>query len=593
MKKCRNVFCAAFACLCLFVSVCTPVYAEQAETTIRIVHTNDLHGYYTANGKGTIGFAALKTLIDEQEADLVLDAGDTFHGQAFATAEQGLGIAELMKEVGYDAVTPGNHDWSYGADRLKELETAGGFSILASNVVTDEGDGFFDTPYLVKNVKADDGTALRVGVAGVIDDGFYHSTLSKNVAGLRFEEEAAVATETARVLKEEENCDIVLLITHQADCEGFVAKISGIDAVIAGHEHLLIDKTYPDRDGRQVPVVEAGYYFYAAGVLELTVDPASKTVTAVKETAVTTEQTAHLTENETVKAKIAAIEERQRTALEREIGQSARAYPYSWEDIRTGEQAIGRIVTAAYLDVTGADVAMENAGGIRAGIPQGSITYADLISISPYGNILVTKKLTGRQILDIVEYSLEINRACDVIYSLQKQAAEKGEDPYQYSWPDNSGSALQFGGIKIQYDGSLPAGSRIVSALIGGRPVEPDKSYTVATNSYVAENEDYPGMAQAALLKEYGTCEEALRQYFVKNIFAAAADTANLSAVPSAEDVPPTTTPSVPGQETPGSTPQTGDGGVRMWIAVMLVSGSAILLLAVHRKSCADKNGRF
>lgn len=583
MKKCSSMFYAAFACLYLLFSVCTPVYAEQADTTVRIVHTNDLHGYYTANGKGTIGFAALKALIDKQEADLVLDAGDTFHGQAFATVEQGLGMAELMKEVGYDAMTPGNHDWSYGADRLKELEEAGGFPVLASNVVTDEGSRFFDTPYLVKNVTADDGTALRVGVAGVIDDGFYHSTLSDNVAGLHFEEEAASATETARILKEEENCDIVLLITHQADCEGFVAKISGIDAVIAGHEHLFIDKTYPDRDGRQIPVVEAGYYFYAVGLLELTIDPASKTITAVKETAVTEEQTALLPEDEAVKTQILDIEQRQKTVLEQEIGQSTKEYPYSWEEIRTGEQEIGRIVTAAYLDYTGADMAMENAGGIRAGVPQGSITYGDLISISPYGNVLVTTELSGRQILDIVEYSLEINRACDEIYSIQKRAVEKGEDPYQYSWPDNSGSALQFSGIQIQYDMGLPSGSRILSAQIGGNPVEPDKSYTVATNSYVAENEDYPGMAEAALLKEYGTCEEALKQYFAKNVFAEAADMANLTPEAPAEDVTDHTS------ETEVS-PQTGDSGVNIWIAAMLVSGSIFLLLLVQRKSYAGKS---
>ena len=97
------------------------VQAEDAQTTIRIVHTNDLHGYYKTTDR-SIGFEALKAFIDQQDADLVLDAGDTFHGQAFATVEQGLGMAELMDAAGYDAVTPGNHDWSYGAERLKELD---------------------------------------------------------------------------------------------------------------------------------------------------------------------------------------------------------------------------------------------------------------------------------------------------------------------------------------------------------------------------------------------------------------------------------------------------------------------------------------
>lgn len=111
----------------------------ESDTTIRIVHTNDIHGYYKSTDRGQIGFDGLKTVIDEQDADLVLDIGDTFHGQAFATVEEGMSIARLMDECGYDAMTPGNHDWTYTAERLKELEDQSSFKILAANVVNDDG----------------------------------------------------------------------------------------------------------------------------------------------------------------------------------------------------------------------------------------------------------------------------------------------------------------------------------------------------------------------------------------------------------------------------------------------------------------------
>lgn len=491
----------------LFSTFPVGVAAGQQEATIQIVHTNDIHGYYTASQGRAIGFAALKSLIDDQGADLVLDVGDTFHGQAFATVERGMSIAKLMKAVGYDAMTPGNHDWSYGAQRLKELENAGGFKLLASNVVTDSGEEFFESPYFIKNVVADDGTKFTVGVVGVIDDDFYSSTVSGNVAGLKFEEEAENATETAKKLREEEACDIVLAMTHQKDCKSFVANTKGIDAVIAGHEHILIDESYPDSEGKQVPVVEAGCYFNDVGVLELTVDAGSKAVTSAKETVYTAES--GIKADETVYIQVTEIEQRQQKLLDEVVGYANEEYPYSWEEIRTSKQAIGKLVTSAYMAATGSDIAIENAGGIRSGLDVGEITYKDLISISPYGNVLITKKLTGKDLIAVLKQSLEISQTCNEVYQLQKEAAQKGEDPYQYAWPDNSGSALQFGGIEIETDGST-----ITSATIGGEAIGENKIYTVATNNYMAESNDYPALAAAQLQKEYGTCEEALRAYF-------------------------------------------------------------------------------
>lgn len=79
-----------------------------------------------------------------------------------------------MDAVGYDAMTPGNHDWSYSADRLRELDRESSFTILASNVADTNGNRYFDNNFYIKNVTADDGTKVRVGVFGVIDEDFTH-----------------------------------------------------------------------------------------------------------------------------------------------------------------------------------------------------------------------------------------------------------------------------------------------------------------------------------------------------------------------------------------------------------------------------------
>ena len=481
--------------------------AQEQDTTIQIVHTNDIHGYYTETKSGTLGFAVLKSIVDQEGADLVLDMGDTFHGQAFATIDEGSSIAELMKEVGYDAVTPGNHDWSYGAERLKELEKIGGFPILAANVTTLNGSDFFEQNYLVKEVTADDGTKLKVGVVGVIDDEFYRSTASDNIEGLTFEEEAQEATKIAEYLNDVEKCDIVLAMTHQSDCEEFIANIKGIDAVLAGHEHIVMNESYPDSEGKLVPVVEAGYYMNNIGVMELTLDADSKEIVSVDERFYTMEN--NIPENEQVKNSISEIEKQQQVTLSQTIGYTENACPYTWEDVRIAQQDIGKLVTESYLEFTGADVAFENAGGIRAGLDAGDITYQDVISISPYGNIVVTKRLTGKEILDILNQSMAIGKACDDVYTIQKEAVQKGEDPYQYSWPEDSGSYLQFSGIDVETNEN----GQIISAKINGADVVENQMYVVAMNNYLGESDVYTALPEAGLEQEFGTCEQALVKY--------------------------------------------------------------------------------
>lgn len=594
------------------ISVCA-VSAEEKSTEIHIVHTNDIHGYYKSTSGGQIGFDAVKTIADKENADLILDAGDTFHGQSFATVEEGKSIAELMDAVGYDAMTPGNHDWSYSADRLRELDRESSFTILASNVADTNGDGYFDNNFYIKNVTADDGTKVRVGVFGVIDEDFYTSTSAKNVENVRFENSAETATAVANFLRDDENCDIILALTHNANPEKFIAETSGIDAVIAGHQHILIDKYCTDSDGKSVKLVEANCFFKNVGVLTLTYSN-EKGVTDAVEKTYSSADTQGMSD-EKIASDISAIEKREQSVLSEVLGESSREYAYSWEELRTSEQEIGRIVTDAYLDFTGADVAMENAGGIRGGIPKGNVTYSDLISISPYGNVLVEKELTGQQIIDILEFSVDLMKKNNAVYDLQKQAIKDGEDPYQYSWPNNSGSVMQFSGLSAVYDYSKPYGDRVSDVKISGKAIDTLKTYKVVSNNYAFDSSDYGDVASLTTVKEYTTCEQILRDYIGKGDFEKAAANANLVEKSSPSEEPTATqeqsvqtaptgepatvgttsvnpTSAIGGAATSDSTPSQPDknGGVQTGVtatAVMMlvvISGGVLFALAERKK---------
>ena len=517
------------ACAVLFaaaLSLCGASVAYADTGTVTIMHTNDMHGYYAPDKKGTcIGLSPLKALVDNQQPDLLLDAGDTFHGLPFATVEQGTSIAQLMQAIGYDATTPGNHDWSYGADKLAAIDADYNFSILAANVLTTDGAPYFKNQYLVKDVTLDDGTTLKVGVLGVIDQSFYTSTLPENVAGVQFQDPVKWADKIAAQLKNSEGCDVVIALTHNRDPKGFAAQTTGIDAVIAGHEHVLMDESVTNAAGAQVPVVEAGYYLKNAGVLSLTVDYSKAadgsaenvTVSSHAETVLSPADATGLSDA-TVSDLISSIESDEKATLGEKIGTSSQAYPYSFEDLRTTDQPLGHVVTAAYLKQTGADIAFENAGGIRGGIPEGTVTAGDMLAISPYGNTLATYRMTGADVLSVVEHSLEISYQCNQVYDKQKDAAAAGEDPYQYSWPTNNGRVLVVGGITMTVDWSQKEGARVVSATVNGKALDPAATYTVAMNSYIPTlTDEYPPLATMQLDHEYGSCEQALRSFVAQD----------------------------------------------------------------------------
>lgn len=511
--------------------------AAASSGEIAIMHTNDIHGFYTWDARNlSIGFPVMQTIKDALDPDLVLDAGDTFHGQSFATMAEGATIAELMDALGFDATTPGNHDWSYGAARLRSIDASCGFSVLAANVVDAQtGKPYFERPYFVKEVDvelSDDTTkTAQVGVLGVIDEGFYGSTAAANVAAVRFEDPVAAANEAAGELRDA-GCDVVVALTHNADPQGFAAQTSGIDAVIAGHEHVVADDAVKNAAGEDVAVVEAGRYLQYVGMLDLQVTCDDKgtsdvsddewEVTGHAEKPVSFSDAAAYAADPDVANLVDGLAAKVAATAEEVVGTSGRAYPYEptvdgpggWEKVRTEDTPIGHAVTAAYLDATGADLAFENAGGIRGGIPEGDVTAADLLAISPYGNTLATYRLAGAQIRSALEHSLEISAQCRAVLAQQVAAIEAGEDPMQYSWPGDSGSVLVVGGATMEIDWSKPEGQRIAGISVGGAPLDDSRTYVVAMNSYLPQLTDvYPAFASLELAEEWGTCEQALRAF--------------------------------------------------------------------------------
>ena len=627
---------------------------------VTVMHTNDIHGSYkydydASKGTGTVGFDGLAVLYSAQSnaPDLLLDAGDTFHGQSFATMSEGKSIAELMDTFyadGYDATTPGNHDWSYGADKLRTMTgystTSSPFAMLCANATSSNGVWSSSiTRTLSRTWKDNEGTStfnyqIKVGVVGAMDESLGSSLRADLVTGTSFSSAAGAINAEAKRLREDQGCDVVVCIAHTLNAKTFAAQLKGLDALIAGHEHINLDENVTGADGKPVRVVEAGSAFAEVGLLSIPYGYNTKGTEATDDDEITLPADESIEKLYTakdvsdlladpnkgsdyksclegVRNKIKPLDEAFKKESNKVLGTSATNYFYGenaegthgWEMVRTTdfrpskagdttkEQTIGHVICGSYLNLTGADLAIENAGGIRGGIAAGDVTAGNVIAISPYGNTVETWTMTGADFLAALEHSLEISNKCNDIYELQQAYVAEGhteqEAQDEYKMPNDSGSVLSFGGVNVTIDWMQPEGKRIVSATLtkDGTALDPAKTYTVATNNYIITNTtDFPTFANATKHTEWGTCEAALRaligQSGWESKMASLAGTVSFGSATVDPTPAPTPAPSpktdtkVTTKKTTGKLAATGDRTLAA-VGACLIGGIVIIILGI------------
>lgn len=638
---------------------------QAINDSVTVMHTNDIHGSYkysynASKGTGTVGFDGLAVLYSAQgnAPDLLLDAGDTFHGQSFATMSEGKSIAELMDTFyadGYDATTPGNHDWSYGADKLRAMTdhstTGTPFAMLCANATSSNGVWSSSITKTLNRTWKDGEDSptfnykIKVGVVGAMDESLGSSLRADLVAGTSFSSAANAINAEAEQLRKE-GCDVVVCIAHTLDAKTFATRLRGVDALIAGHEHINLNEKVTGADGKTIHVVEAGSAFAEVGLLSVPYEYDTKGTESTDDDTVAVyagksdeklytakDVNVLLTDpnkgstyqsilDEVSNNKIKPLDDAFSAASSEVLGTSSTNYFYGedaagthgWEMVRTTDfrpskkggttktQTIGHVICGSYLDLAGADLAIENAGGIRGGIAAGDVTAGNVIAVSPYGNTVETWTMTGADFLAALEHSLQISDECNHSYELQQAYVAAGHTEQEaqdmYKWRDDSGSVLSFGGINVTIDWTQSEGKRIVSATLtkDGSTLDPAKTYTVATNNYIITNTtDFPTFANATKHTEWGTCESALRALIGQNSweskmaslagtisFGSAAVDPTPTPAPTPQPSPQTdtTTTKVITKKTTGKLAATGDRTLAM-VGACLIGGIVIIILGI------------
>jgi 2',3'-cyclic-nucleotide 2'-phosphodiesterase (5'-nucleotidase family) len=473
-----------------------PNILDTKVTEIVIAHTNDVHGRVNEDSySGTMGMATIKNLVDALRATyentFLVDAGDILHGTTFATLEEGESMINVMNQVGYDLMVPGNHDFNYGQDRLLELEELADFPMITANIQYELDDSDFMNPYVIQ-----DFDGVKVGFFGLTSPETVFKTHPDNVVGLNFLDPIAQATLMVEEL--EPMVDVIILLAHiglDANTEVTTADIAnavpGIDVIIDGHSHSTLPSGLMVGD---TLIVSTGEYMKNLGVFSITVQGGEIVDHKVELFGPAEAEALGYGDDQEVQDYIDAIIEAQDIILDEVVGQTSVVLDGERADVRTGETNLGNIIADSMIAVTGADVAITNGGGIRASIGIGDVTLGDIITVLPFGNIIATKDLTGQQILDTLEYATG-------------------------AYPLAEGMFPHVAGMTFVIDMSAEAGSRVTDLEIGGVPVDLEAVYSVATNDFLAAGGDgYELFATTPITGEYMGLHEALEAMFTVGV---------------------------------------------------------------------------
>jgi 5'-nucleotidase / UDP-sugar diphosphatase len=449
-----------------------------------ILHTNDTHGRAVPNSSsGLMGFTAVSALKKSYEAAgaqvILLDAGDTLHGLPFATLVQGESIVEIMNLVGYDAFTPGNHDFNYGLGRLLSLTSLMDFPLLSANITVEGSNKIFfnDNMIIEKN-------GVKYGIFGLSTPETSFKTNPNNVRGISFRDPIEAAKQEVIELKELGATFIIALAHLGTDLSSEVTsklvaeKVEGIDLIVDGHSHSIFEEGLAVGD---TLIVSTGDYINNIGVVMIDKEG--------KVTADLVNATEFKGTDEAVDKLTASFTSAQDAILDTVVGTTEVELDGIREHVRAGETNLGNLTTDAMRYVTGADVAFTNGGGIRASIPVGDITKRDIITVFPFGNYVVTKKITGEALL---------------------QALEHGTSGY----PAPTGSFTQVSGVTFNVDVTKPAGSRVGNVKVNGVALDKSAEYVIATNDFmVAGGDGYTMLKDFPIANEFDALENVIEEY--------------------------------------------------------------------------------
>jgi len=482
----------------------------DAKGKLVVIHTNDVHGrdVATSSQYGTAAVAQLKKDFIAAGAQVILlSAGDAMQGLPLVNYDKGATAIEFLSAAGYDAMAPGNHEFDWGAQNLFDVLEGASFPVLSANILFAEGNDYDGKAgdYVFQPNEVFELDSLKVGVFGLTTPETYtksHPNLVKGIKFLQGDEMFDAAQKQVDFLKSA-GCDVIICLGHLGiddESKGnrsidVIEAVDGIDLFIDGHSHTVLPEGRKEGDtllvstGTALANIGVAIYDAKDGAFTaslLRIVDGEKDYTGIDEELAEKINERNALVTNTLKSQVIGTTE---VLL---YGKNTTDPP----GVRVVETNLGNFATEAILwcanNVFGegfADAALTNGGGIRDSIPNDpdaelpyEITMLDMVTVFPFGNQVEIIEITGAQLLEALEAATFSNPS-----PVGAFPQVTGIDCTVYSYiPYIQGE---------QYEGSTyfaPAkpGNRVRDVYVGGKPLDLEKVYRIATNDFTAAGGD-------------------------------------------------------------------------------------------------------
>lgn len=438
--------------------------------TIVILYENDVHCSIDDYAK----LAGLRDAIRGTDTAwvAVVSSGDYLQGGVAGSLSEGQYIVDIMRQIHYDAVTIGNHEFDYGGVRMKELVA----QIKAPVVCTNFFDAGAAAPYYAPYVICRYGNR-RVAYVGVLtpettmDESYSFYDQEGNLIYDLHADEVTLLVQNAVDQARKEGADYVVLLSHLGERQpvlgisshDLVAATRGIDVVLDGHTHSVIQREeVANKDGKKVPITQTGTQFANIGKLVISPDGhISTTLIAPQEISFTSAVVQHTIDS--VYLLLDEVTHKQLATCPFELtinGTDGKRL------VRNGETNMADIITDAFREAAQAQIGLCNGGAIRTSIPAGIITCGDAINVQPFNNPMVRLEVSGSTIIAMLE-------SCTT------------------SLPDECGSFPQVSGLRYtahQRSHTITNVDVYNDTLSLWQPIDTAKTYTIGTTKYCAQD---------------------------------------------------------------------------------------------------------
>ncbi|EMD80114.1 bifunctional UDP-sugar hydrolase/5'-nucleotidase UshA [Vibrio diabolicus] len=507
-----------------------PAPEWNADTTYKltVLHTNDHHGRFWQNRYGEYGMAARKTLIDDLREEiqaeggsvLLLSGGDINTGVPESDLQDAEPDFKGMSKIGYDAMALGNHEFDNPLDVLFKQQEWASFPMLSANIYDKNTGKRLFQPYAMFNKQG-----IKIAVIGLTTEDTAKLGNPEFIEQIDFRDPKEEAKNLIAELKDTEYPDLIFAVTHMGHYENGNRGINApgdvalarylnegdLDMIVGGHSQEpvcmegpnVIKKSFKPGDECQPDQQNGAYivqahewgkyvgradYEFRNGELSMVsydlipvnlkkkikVDGQSQRVLIQEE----------IEQDEAMLEFLRPYQEKGQGKLNVKIAESNGKLEGDRSVVRYQQTNLGRLIATAHMERAKADFAVMNSGGVRDSIAAGDITYKDVLTVQPFGNMVSYVDMTGKEVLDYLNV-----------------VATK---------PVDSGAYAQFAGIAMSINNG-----EVTNVFIGNKQLRLDGNYRFTVPSYNAAGGDgYPkiddhpgyvntGFTDAEVLKDY------------------------------------------------------------------------------------------